>query len=105
MAFYTAKKQGNKKAGSRRPWQHIKFDRQIVSIAKVNNATAVYSNDKEVLKWSEQLGMQGIAVWDLADPPPAQTLMNYPIEESEESDSDSAGANIADITNAEEEEA
>ncbi|HPG68835.1 MAG TPA: hypothetical protein PLO37_18460 [Candidatus Hydrogenedentes bacterium] len=77
MAFYSARQQGDKKGGSQRSWQRVKFDRQIVSIAKAHRATAVYSNDKEVLKWTEELGMKGIAAWDLDSPPPEQSAFEF----------------------------
>lgn len=76
MAFYSARQTGDKRSGSKRAWQRVKFDRQIVSIAKVNRASAVYSNDSQVRKWAEDLGMNAIAVWDLDKPPGAQTVLD-----------------------------
>jgi hypothetical protein len=40
----TGKKRGNSNA----PWAKVKFDRQIVAIAKVARATAIYSDDGDV---------------------------------------------------------
>ena len=39
--------EGNKKDGSGEPWAKIKYDRQIVAIAKVIGASAIYSDDGE----------------------------------------------------------
>ena len=72
MAFYSARQKGDKKAGSRRAWQRVKFDRQVVSIAKAHGASIVYSNDKQVRTWASELGMTALAVWDLDPPPPQQ---------------------------------
>jgi predicted nucleic acid-binding protein len=39
---------GGKKGASRAPWAKVKYDRQIVAIAKVAQATAIYSDDNDV---------------------------------------------------------
>jgi predicted nucleic acid-binding protein len=39
---------GNKKAGSVSTWAKVKFDRQIVAIAKVEGVTTIYSDDKDL---------------------------------------------------------
>ena len=38
--------EGDKKGGCSAPWNKIKFDRQIVAIAKISNVSMIYSNDK-----------------------------------------------------------
>lgn len=70
MTFYSSRQSGDKRGGSRRSWQRVKFDRQIVSIAKTRNATTVYSNDDQVRKYAEESGMKGVAIWELDEPPP-----------------------------------
>lgn len=89
LAFHSAREQGDKKSGSAGSWQKVKFDRQIVAIAKVNNAAAVYSNDEDVRRWSEVLGIRGVAVWDLADPPPEQGSLPFEHQEDDEPDTGS----------------
>jgi predicted nucleic acid-binding protein len=37
-----------KKAASRSPWAKVKYDHQIVAIAKVAQATAIYSDDDDI---------------------------------------------------------
>lgn len=39
---------GDKREGVDEPWQKVKYDRQIVAIAKTEGATAIYSTDKGV---------------------------------------------------------
>lgn len=36
---------GDKRSGRKEPWQRIKVDRQIVAVAKVNQATILVTND------------------------------------------------------------
>jgi predicted nucleic acid-binding protein len=48
-----------------RPWAKVKFDRQIVAIAKVEGASAVYSDDDDVKKIAIQAGMTAFGVADL----------------------------------------
>lgn len=63
------------------PWQKVKYDRQIVSIAKVNNAEVVYSNDKQVRKWSEESGLLALSIEDLKDPPSCQMTLDFTDQE------------------------
>ena len=52
-------------AGATGPWAKVKYDRQIVAIAKVSGATAIYSDD-DVRTLG---GRHGIPVLGLADLP------------------------------------
>ena len=47
----------------------IKFDRQIVAIAKVEGATAVYADDGNVIAYAREAGMEGYLLADLPEPP------------------------------------
>lgn len=60
---------GDKKSGSRSSWQVVKVDRQFVAIAKVNNATCIYSDDDGVRKLAEAVGIECKGVDDLPIPP------------------------------------
>jgi hypothetical protein len=51
-------------------WAKVKFDRQIVAIAKVNRVRAVYSTDSEVLSLARKHGLKAYACHDLPLPPP-----------------------------------
>lgn len=46
----------------------ISFDRQIVVIAKVNDAHTIYSDDKRVKTFAEKLGIKVIRTWELPEP-------------------------------------
>ena len=64
------------RAGARGPGTtraKIKFDHQIVAIAKVNGADAIYSDDKEVIRLAQKAGLAAQRSTDLDMPPaPAQ---------------------------------
>jgi len=47
----------------------VKFDRQIVAIAKAEGATAVYSDDTDVFNYAKNVGLQAFKTADLDLPP------------------------------------
>ena len=47
----------------------VKFDRQIVAIAKAEGASAVYSDDGDVVKYAQQAGLKAYRTADLDLPP------------------------------------
>ncbi|RCK21881.1 hypothetical protein TH8_17230 [Thalassospira profundimaris] len=47
----------------------IKFDRQIVAIAKAEGASAVYSDDRDVRNYAIRSGLQAYSSFDLELPP------------------------------------
>ena len=68
----TALSSGNKNDGISAPWAKIKFDRQIVAIAKVNQAHTVYSDDDDLRKAARKVGLTAVGVHELPlkpDPP------------------------------------
>lgn len=57
---------GNKRGGAQGTWAKVKYDRQIVAIAKVDGADIIYSDDDDV----RRIGMQsGLAVRRIAELP------------------------------------
>lgn len=58
-------------------WAKVKFDRQIVAIAKVNKATVIYSTDRDVLALAIKQGMRGLACHDLPVPPPKNLELSF----------------------------
>jgi predicted nucleic acid-binding protein len=59
---------GNKKEGEN-SWAKLKFDRQIVAIAKVEGADRIYSDDADILRISKRDGIEVISLNDLPLPP------------------------------------
>lgn len=59
---------GDKKGGMNCSWAKIKYDRQIVAIAKVHGATAIYSEDGDIHSYGEEAQMRVIRVADLPIP-------------------------------------
>ena len=60
---------GNKKDGSGEPWAKIKYDRQIVAIAKVIGASAIYSDDGGIRRVAARLGLPVIGLSECPLPP------------------------------------
>ena len=50
----------------------LKFDRQILAIARVQGETTIYSDDGDMDKLGEPLGFDVIRTYDLPAPPPQQ---------------------------------
>jgi predicted nucleic acid-binding protein len=60
---------GDKRGGSTAPWAKIKFDRQIVAIAKVVQATEIYTDDEDVANIARLVNIPTIGLAKLALPP------------------------------------
>jgi len=58
-----------KRGTSNATWTKIKFDRQIVAIAKVTNSTTIYSDDDDVKKIAARAKIAVIRLEDLPLPP------------------------------------
>jgi predicted nucleic acid-binding protein len=65
-----------KRGGSASPWAKLRFDRQIVAIAKTNGARRIYSDDEDLMKYAMRQGMDVICTWQL--PLPAAKQTNFP---------------------------
>jgi hypothetical protein len=65
----TAIAEGDKKARSTAPWDKVKYDRQIVAIAKVAEATAIYSDDKGIRSIAKSVDIPVISFAELPLPP------------------------------------
>ncbi len=67
---------GKKRAGrDGAPWQKVKFDRQIVAIAKTHAATEIYSDDEDIAAFGHDAGIEVIGVSELPLPPPKQETL------------------------------
>ncbi|MCV9962590.1 hypothetical protein OIU34_11840 [Pararhizobium sp. BT-229] len=56
---------GDKKGGSDDTWAKVKYDRQIVAIAKVAGATTIYTNDRNLCSFAFGRGIKAIGVHEL----------------------------------------
>ncbi len=73
--------QGDKKSGSAASWNKVKFDRQIVVIAKVCGAEVLYTDDQNQAKFSKELELPIKHTWDLALPKKYKNL-RFPFDDS-----------------------
>lgn len=69
-----ARESGSKKGASGEPWQKVKFDRQIIAIARVAGADAIYSDDEKLSGFAKSVGMDVRSTWDLPVPDTARDL-------------------------------
>jgi predicted nucleic acid-binding protein len=60
---------GDKKEGTPN-WAKVKYDRQIIAIAKVEGATRIYSEDSDVMRLAKAEGLTVLRLADLEEPPP-----------------------------------
>lgn len=56
---------GDKRGGSTESWQKVKYDRQIVAIARVHGASRIYADDRGLVGFAKLLGMDVVSSWDL----------------------------------------
>ena len=69
---------GDKRAGSGGSWAKVKFDRQIVAIAKANGVRQIYSEDGDIKALAKREGIDVIKVADLELPPAdKQQLLDF----------------------------
>ena len=60
---------GDKREGVKGTWAKVKFDRQIVAIAKVAGSKLLYSDDPGVRTFGQNAGLTVIGTWELPLPP------------------------------------
>lgn len=60
---------GDKRGGLQSTWAKVKYDRQIVAIARVAQATAIYSDDRDIGAIAREVGINVISVVHLPLPP------------------------------------
>jgi len=67
---FQARQRGQSKGGNPEATKaKIKFDRQIVAIATVEGATAVYSDEDDVIAYAREADMEAYRLSDLPEPP------------------------------------
>ena len=67
---------GDKKSGREAAWSKVKFDRQILAIARVEDAQTIYSDDGGLRRFGQAAGLKVIGIAELPLPPedPQQPL-------------------------------
>lgn len=68
---------GDKRGGSIGDWTKVRFDRQIVAIARTNRAKRIYSDDKDLAKFARRLEIEVVHTWDLPLPAAKQINIEY----------------------------
>jgi len=72
-----ARKRGNKRGkGNKDNWQKVKFDHQIVAIAKTEGVSILYTNDSGLANFAKANDMEVIGVDDLPSPPSRTPLFD-----------------------------
>lgn len=74
----------DKRGGSASSWAKVKFDRQIVAVAKVNGAETIYSTDSDVARFGDAAKVDVESVWDLPEPQPEQIDIPYEGKQEQE---------------------
>jgi predicted nucleic acid-binding protein len=70
VRIFQARARGQRKGGNPDALKSkIKFDRQIVAVASVEGATAIYSDDNDVCVYAREAGMDSFRLSDLPLPP------------------------------------
>jgi predicted nucleic acid-binding protein len=71
-----ALKLGTKKGSSTEPWQKVKFDRQIIAIARVSGSDTIYSDDVKLCEFARSVGVSTQSTWDLPLPDREPNLLD-----------------------------
>ena len=66
-----ALKAGDLRAGTQSTRAKLKFDRQIIAIARTQNQTTIHSDDEDIATLASPLGLEVIPVHALPVPPEA----------------------------------
>jgi predicted nucleic acid-binding protein len=77
------RKVAGKRGASSSPWTKVRFDRQIVAIAKTNGAKRIYSDDEDLMKYAARAGIEVVRTWDLPLPAAKQIDIEYNRNDSE----------------------
>ena len=88
---HEAMARGNKRGATRSAdWAKVKFDRQIVAIARVLGAKTIYTNDDELAKHAKMASIEAVNVGELPEPDVAPQLEMRldPIEPERPNDED-----------------
>ena len=80
---YDAISAGDLRAGTNTTRAKLKFDRQIIAIAKTQSQTTIYSDDEDIAKLAEALDVDVIPIHALPLPPiDPQAEFAFPINDA-----------------------
>lgn len=71
---------GDKSSGTGQPWQKVKFDRQIIAIARVARADRILADDSGLIRFARLIGMEAKSTWELDLPPEPEPNLFTPLE-------------------------
>jgi len=60
---------GDKKECSTAPWAKVKFDHQIIAIARTEGTEVIYSDDEDIRRFARAQGIEVIGIAALPLPP------------------------------------
>ncbi len=76
--------QSNKRLSKTETLAKVKYDRQIIAIAKVNGVKTIYSDDKNLAKRAKANGITAVKTSELPLPPePPQAELSFPDDADE----------------------
>lgn len=81
-------KKGNKKGGASGSWAKANFDRQITAIAKSETAHTIYTDDEDVAKHAQRMGIKPVMLADLPLPPSKTPLLDWAEGQNEKEKTD-----------------
>lgn len=87
-AEYVATKKSNRERAKQAPWNKIKFDRQIVAIAKTQGASAVYSDDAQLRQFARECGMDAYGLAEITVPSKQPKLPGMESGEDDDTEED-----------------
>jgi hypothetical protein len=86
---------GRKKGKSDATWAKVKYDRQIVAIAKVHGTQTIYSDDSDIRTLGARAKISVVSLADLPLPP-QKAQMELGLEENSADTAQIVGADIAE---------
>jgi hypothetical protein len=63
---------GDKKDGADETWNKVKYDRQIIAIARVVRASTLYTDDGNLIKFAKKVNLKIVQSWELPIPDEAR---------------------------------
>ena len=91
-----ARSEGDKRGGVDSPWQKVKYDRQIVAIARAIQADTICSDDEDLGKHAKAMAIQVVQCSDLPMPPEDMQITLFGEVKDDTSDDDEADDDEAD---------